>query len=90
MLELKMEHLEHTFNMAKKSGERFVAIVVEMEGFEDSEVIINPLENVDAKLDYYKKTYGSDLTHKFSKGIRIIGMTYGNSYEEIYNNLFGE
>lgn len=90
MIELQMKHLERCFSKAKESGERFIAIVVEMDGFNDLEVIINSHENIDAKLEYYKNTYSADLTHKFSKGIRIVGMTYGNSYEEIQNNLFTE
>jgi hypothetical protein len=88
MLKLQMQHLEDCFNKAKESEERFVAVAIKMEGFNDVEFIINPIENADAKLEYYKKTYDNELNHKFSKGIRIVGVTYGNTFEEIALNFY--
>lgn len=87
MIKLDMKFLEKVFNSAKDSGERYVAIVVKMDEFSDVEVIINPIENADAKLKYCQKTYDENLSHKHSEGISIIGITYGNSYEEIERNL---
>lgn len=83
MVELKMKHLEEVFHAAKNSGERYVAIAIKMDGFEDIEIIINPIANADAKLEYYKGAYDNELNHKHSKGISIVGITYGNSFDEI-------
>jgi MoaA/NifB/PqqE/SkfB family radical SAM enzyme len=83
-----MNHLEECFKMAIESGERFVAVAIQMEGFNDVEFIINPIENAEAKLEYYKKTYDNELNHKFSNGIKIVGATFGNTFEEIAFNFY--
>ena len=56
-------------------------------GFKDSEVIINPNANFDNKLEYYKKAYNDDLTLKSFNGIKIIGFSYGDTYDEIEMDL---
>jgi hypothetical protein len=80
---INMQDLEKRFANAKQAGARFIAIVVEMKGFPYDEIIANPIGNADKKLEYYKKVYNDDLTHKFSEGIRIVGCTYGNNLNDI-------
>jgi hypothetical protein len=87
MLKLEMKHLEECFNKALESGELYVAVAVETDGLSNLQTIINPLDNAKGMLEYYKKSYGNDLTHKFSRGIRIVACTYGNSFAEIESNL---
>lgn len=82
--------LEICFNQAVVSGAAYVAVLIEMEGFPQPEVIINKNENIDSKLAYYKKTYGEDLNHKFAPGIRIVGFSYGDNFSEIENNLVAQ
>ena len=82
-----MEHLEHCFNKAVEDGVLYVAVVIQMDGFSNNEVIINPLDNAESKLEYYKNTYNDDLEHKFSNGIRIVGCTYGKDFKEIEDQL---
>lgn len=36
------------------------------------ETITNPVQNIPAKIEYYKGVYGDDLRHKYSD-VRIIG-----------------
>lgn len=43
--------------------------------------------NIANKLAYYEKTYDNDLQHKFAKGIRIVGFTYGDSFAHIQSYL---
>lgn len=86
--EATIENLEICFNYAKDVGAKYVAVVVEMDGFEYDEVIINPISNADKKLEYYKNTYNSDLTHKFSNGIKIVAFTYGNTYADIEMDIY--
>lgn len=88
--EITMENLENCFYFAKENNAKYVAVLVEMQGFEESEIIINKIANVDTKLEYYKKVYDEKLNHKFSEGIKIIGCTYGNNLEDIESDFFGE
>lgn len=80
---IRMENLEICFNKAIASKSRYVAVAIQMEGFPYDEIIINHIENAEGKLEYYKKVYNDDLTHKFSNGIRIVGYTYGNNLGDI-------
>lgn len=84
---LGMDNLEICFNSAKAVGAKYVGVLIEMEGFSKSEVIINPTINFDSKLSYYKSAYDESLNHKFAKGIKIIGFTYGDTFAEIENDL---
>lgn len=86
MMPLNMEMLETCFKNATDNGFVYVAVRVIMEGIPGAEIIINPRENFDAKLAYYKKTYNDDLTHKYAPG-KIVGFTFSDSYEEIEDEL---
>ena len=79
----KIMKLETEINMAFELGFKYFAIKVEMDGFPEDEVIINPIENAVEKIEYYKNTYNEDLTHKHAKGIRIVDSTFGDTYDEI-------
>ncbi len=46
-----------------------------MPGFEEPELIINPVVNLKKKLEYYKATYTDNLEHKYAKGIKIVAYT---------------
>ena len=85
-----MDHLEICFKSAKENNVNYIGLLISMREFEKPEVIINPKENFDNKLEYYKKTYNDQLTHKYSKGIKIIGFTYGQSFAHIQWDLMGE
>jgi hypothetical protein len=86
---MNMHNLESVFQEAKNAHAKYVGVLIEMEGFEKPEVIINSYENFDSKLEYYQKAYDENLNHKFSKGIRIIGCSFGNSFQEIEHVLIG-
>lgn len=83
MIPLNMEFLERKFRAAAEAGHNYVAIKVKMAKFPYDEVIINPIGNMEAKLNYYKNTYTEDLEHKFSEGIRIVGVAFGDTFEDI-------
>jgi len=84
---LTMKNLELCFESAKEQGYLYVGIKIKMEGFEEAEVIINPIANFDKKLEYYKNAYNNDLTLKSFNGIKIIGFSYGDTYDEIEMDL---
>lgn len=88
MIPLNMDYLERTFNMAIESNQLFVAVRIRMDGFPEDEIIVNPIANAEGKLEYYKKTYDEDLIHKHAKGIKIVGFTFGESMDEIEEDLY--
>lgn len=87
MYTLTMDNLIKCFEGAKESEVRYIGLKINMDGFAKDEVIINPRENFDTKLEYYKKTYDENLNHKYSKGISISGFTFGEDFREIEDDL---
>ncbi|ALS22113.1 hypothetical protein [Paenibacillus naphthalenovorans] len=79
--------LKLAFDAATVNGDRFVGLKIQMSGFEKDEIIINERENFQAKLEYYQRVYDEDLNHKFSQGIKILGITSANSFDEIQADL---
>lgn len=86
---MNINNLEKCFQEATVRGEKYVGVKIQMEGFPKAEIIINENENFDRKLAYYKKAYNEDLTLKAFNGIKIIGFTYGNSFDDIEVDLIG-
>ncbi|MDU0154016.1 hypothetical protein [Bacillus cabrialesii] len=76
---MKKTELVQAFKKAIEMDTSFIGIRVRMEGFPDDELIINPMPNFSMKLEYYQKVYDDDLQHRFSPGIRIVDVAYGNS-----------
>lgn len=85
--ELTIDNLEKCFYEASQQGNKYVGVLIQMEGFPKPEIIINENENFDSKFAYYKKAYTDDLTLKTFSGIKIIGFTYGNSFEALERDL---
>lgn len=71
----KMSDLEFIIKQGIKSKTN-VGVFIEMPDFQFPEIIINPVENLEKKLKYYKNTYDDDLRHKHAEGIKIIGYTF--------------
>lgn len=86
---MKLNNLEICFMSAMKMKAKYVGIKIWMQGFDGCEIIINPTANFESKLEYYKRAYNDDLTLK-SFNSKIVGFTYGDSFEEIEKDLKGE
>jgi len=84
---MNIDNLEICFDEAYNNGARYVGVLIEMQNFEKPEIIINQTENFKAKFEYYKKSYNEDLTLKAFNGIKIIGFTYGDAFEDIEQDL---
>jgi len=89
MKEISMKNLESCFAKAINTGSQFVAVLVRMESLPQPEIIVNPAENIKAKLEYYKNAYNDDLTLKSYNRIHISDFAYGNSLDEIKTKLAG-
>ncbi|MBU5268902.1 hypothetical protein ACIR03_02685 [Clostridium cochlearium] len=88
-MELTINDLEKCFYEASHKDKKYVGVKIEMAGFEKPEIIINENANFDKKFDYYKKAYNETLTMKTFDGIKIVGFTYGDTFEEIEKDLLG-
>ncbi|MHB8034694.1 hypothetical protein CF069_12295 [Clostridium botulinum] len=84
---LTLKKLEKFFCKARENNIKYIGIIIKMSGFNKPEIIINPNVNLNSKFNYYKKTYDENLNHKFAKDIKIVGVSIGNSFQEIYDNL---
>jgi hypothetical protein len=84
---MNIENLEKCFFEASHKSAKYVGVKIQMQGFPRPEIIINENENFDSKFAYYKKAYNDDLTLKTFNGIKIVGFTYGESFEEIERDL---
>ncbi|MED3888154.1 hypothetical protein [Priestia aryabhattai] len=74
---------------AVKEEAKFIGVLIRMPGFQNDELIINTHENIAKKIAYYYNTYDDNLQHRYSPGVSIVGVTYGNSLSAIEGELFG-
>ena len=86
---LRLENLEKCFYEASIKEKKYVGVKIQMESFPKAEIIINQTENFDRKFEYYKHSYNDDLTLKTFTGVKIVGFTYGDTFEEIEKDLLG-
>lgn len=84
---LTLTELERIFDLANQLGINYIGVKIQMQGFDEPEIIINPKENFESKLAYYKKAYNEDLTLKTFNGIKIIGCESCDSFQEIQDWL---
>ena len=66
-----VEELENAFKKCKEL-KRGIEILIEMPDLPSCEIISNPYENLDKKLEYYLKAYNDNLTLKTFDKIKII------------------
>lgn len=85
--------LKAVFINAKAAGAKYIGVKIETEGSSEPEIIINPQGNFDAKFAYYMDAYDDELvliSTKGKKDIRITGVAFGNSFEDIQSQLLGK
>jgi len=80
---LTMKDLEQCFRDARFMNSLYVGIQIETRGSEGLETIINPSENFDAKLEYYKSAYTNELVLNKFDGIKIVNFGFGDCYDEL-------
>jgi len=90
MDDLKKEHLKNCFSKATELNAKFIGVSIRVPNAPEKEIIINPRENFEEKLNYYQKTYDEDLSHNAVGDIlKIVGFTYGDNFAEIQAQLLG-
>lgn len=80
---LTMQNLVNTLLQAKEQDAKFFMVQIKTAGCSELETIINPIENVDTKLNYYMLAYDEDLKLKTNKDIQIVNFTFAFRWGEI-------
>ena len=88
MYELDMKIFEESFESEWAKESCFLGILVDINGVK--EAIINSKENYETKLDYYKKAYNADLTHKHDSKVKIVDWTFEKNYTDIEESLLNQ
>ena len=78
------------FNTAKDRGTKYVGLAILIPGAKIPKIIINDRDNFKAELNYYSTTYSNDLSLMSKPDVKIIGITSGNSFADIQEDLLGE
>ena len=87
-MNLSLTNLKNTVAGAIENDAEYVGVAVYNGLNNQTEVIINTTKNmVTGKLDYYENAYNNDLELKTQPKIKITGMTYGDSFEDIRKDL---
>lgn len=66
-----LEDLEKAFKESKEL-ELPICVAIKLPNQKDPELIINGIDSLDNKLDYYQKAYDEKLVHKSNKDIKIL------------------
>lgn len=84
---MKKENLISIFDTAKET-KMDIAIEVTIPGQETTEVIVNRYENLENKLEFYKKAYDENCVHCMNKEVKIVDAWCVNFFE-MYDNRNG-
>lgn len=88
-MNLTMTQLENCFSTAKNLNYRYVAIQIDILGYDRPETLISPIQNFNRTLQYFKEAYDDNLILKESEGnIRIVNFVMADTYETIEDELF--
>lgn len=85
---MKKENLILIFDTAKRT-KMDIAVEVTIPGQETTEVIINRYENLDNKLEFYKKAYDENCVHCMNKDVKIVSAWCINFFK-MYDKKTGE
>jgi hypothetical protein len=86
-LNMNINNLKLCFKEAIKMDANYIGVLIQMQGFETPEIIINETPNFKSKLEYYEKAYNEDLTLKTFSGIKIIGVALGDTFAQVEEGL---
>ena len=84
---MKKRNLIKCFMEAQATDMQFVGIQLETPA--GAETIILEKESFDKKCEFYTNAYTDDLVHCMNEKVKIIGFTFGISFEDIQEDLLG-
>jgi hypothetical protein len=63
-------------------GMKYMGVLTTLPNTPKPELLIDPSENFEAKLEYIASTYDDNLSHKYSKGVTILEVKFANSLSD--------
>lgn len=90
---MRKKEFAEVFKNAMENHATYIGVGIQTEGSSRPEIIINPFENFEEKLKYYRAAYDEDLILVAAKGkkdIRITGVAWGDSFADIEFQLMDE
>lgn len=85
---MKKENLIAVFDTAKLT-KTDIAVEVTIPGQNTTEVIVNRAENLDNKLEFYKKAYNENCVHCMNAEVKIVNAWCVNFFD-MYDNKNGQ
>ncbi|AWZ48368.1 hypothetical protein C3495_05840 [Clostridiaceae bacterium 14S0207] len=83
-MELTINNLERCFYEASKNDKKYVAL--KLSGYKNNEILIIQNADFDSRFYFIKQVFNKELALGF---IKIVGFTYGDTFEEIEKDLLG-
>lgn len=83
MDEYTMIDLLDCLQEAMANSATYIGVLIEIPNLPDNELIVNTLNNINEKMDYYMKNYNDDLTLKYARHIRIVDFAWGHSLDDV-------
>lgn len=83
---MKKKQFAAVFKNAIQNHATYIGVGIQTEGSSRPEIIINPIENFEEKLKYYRAAYDEEMALVATKGkkdIRIIAVAWGDSFADI-------
>lgn len=90
---MKKKQFTEVFNSAVENHAAYIGVSIQTEGSNHPEIIINPIENFEEKLKYYRAAYDEDMVLVSAKGkkdIRITAVASGDSFSDIEYQMMEE
>jgi hypothetical protein len=84
-----MNHVEEILLEGKELGKRYFFTEMYIDGYESSEIIVNPYDNYEKKMAFLKANYGEDLRN-FRAPVTILSYGYCDDLSELEYVYHGE
>lgn len=85
-MQLHQKDLESCFNAAYNFDKAYVGVLFATSN-QEPELQVSLVESMDTKLKYFKDNYTNDLVYKHNTEVRVIGLSFGNSLDDIAMSL---
>lgn len=83
---MRKKQFTTVFKSAIQNHATYIGVSIQIEGSSRPEIIINPIENLEERLKYYRAAYDEEMVLVSAKGkkeTRIVAVAWGDSFADI-------